>query len=1261
MAPPRDSSPSDSDNPQPDSPPPSAAPTRSPREPERTDATAADRAAPTQGELSSAQLDAGELSAGELSSAELTDPTAALRALDAFRDQAFDDSAPAQDSPADPQPAPSAPPESGLSESLERGFEILGELGRGGFGVVYRARDRVLGREVAIKCSLRGARELSSGERKRILSEARALASVDHPNVVRVYSAGESEEGQIQIVMELLRGKSLYEWVKLNGPASADEAAHIGLKLCGALAALHACKLVHRDVKPANVMRVEGGRIVLLDLGFASELELGPRAAVSEIVGTPLLMAPEQFGRGALLDARADIYALGVTLYWLVSARYPIEGRSPTEIALAVREGRSVPLRDRRPSIPAEFAALIDRATALSPRERFASAGEFERALQRWLGAHTPDVRLDPQPAAAGPNPGSSERTRACTSCGAVRVGDESYCKSCGSMLVYPCPRCTSALDLDARYCSRCGLDVTQWRAAEEHLRAAHTALRRGEFDAARNSLAAAREIQPAHAELPRISSAIEERAKNFALAASAARKAEGERRFEVAREAWSAALQHAPESPDAKAARERAVELARSAALASAVAEVQRASESANWSAARAALAQLERLAGERDASLTQRAREQVAALERRLTAARAAANAAYERRDTEAFETALAQLRSLGETAELLDARDDELDKLRGRDEVLLRLEEGEVPEAVRLLRELRKRLSDWPRVEVAELEKRVLADRSTRLAGAQAELAEVLKSSGLAAGEALVEDLRSLRPGAELLGALEADLARARSRRRAWVVTRNTLAAAALCGLATATVWTLRLLRESGEQVVLAGDGASAPTAPVEMLPGTTPGARASGDWSPIGPQPTVVPPRGPVLSTSAWPTRAVRATQSFGRGVARFRSAAALGLGHSARDFGAAAAELAAERGRAARAAEAERLRLAQAAEAERLRLEQAAEAARLDAERAAAEVAAERPAVASERWRVELDEVLAMGGARDGDGPTLAGRLWSELEAVVTAGFAAWSGPDDELSALSEQIEWQRKLVLAYAGYYGMHADALELRAQVCEELSKWNPCAGLPKIARSLSEPSPAKGAIEAAPFAPATKVWLRAVLELDPELLEQFELDSKGWSVVAVAQDSTRNIPTRLRERTSRQSFVAVARGAQSFYICESKFGPESLRFEPSVCAGLKPAEELLGLMPHAALRCAESLGLVLPTTEEWEFAFTRAPVHSALRATMDSGLIEVCQGRELGELELYLCGPRAFNEAADIACAAYAWRPVQRAVLRRAESAQR
>lgn len=1194
----------------------------------------------TQGLPSGPQPTTVELGAPELIRADLTDPPAALRALEALRGQAFDDAGPLRapdlQAPLEQQPAPTFDPaDSGISENLERGFEILGELGRGGFGVVYRARDRVLGREVAIKCSLRGARELSSGERRRILSEARALASVDHPNVVRVFSAGESDEGQIQIVMELLRGKSLYEWVKLNGPASADEAAHIGLKLCGALAALHARKLVHRDVKPANVMRVEGGRIVLLDLGFASEFELGPRSAPNEIVGTPLLMAPEQFSRGVALDARTDLYALGVTLYWLVSARYPIEGRTHVEIAIAVREGRSVPLRDRRPSIPPEFAALIDRATALSPRDRFASAGEFERALQRWLGAKSPDARADPLAAATGGTPGSSERTRACTSCGAARVGDESYCKSCGSMLVYPCPRCTSALDLDARYCSRCGLDVTEWRAAEEHLRAAHAAMRRGEFDAARGSLAAAREIQPAHAEFARLSAAIEERAKSYALAASAARKAEGERRFEAARQAWSAALQHAPESPDAKSARERVAELARSASIASAVAGVQRACEAANWSAACAALAHLERLAGERDATLATRAREQVGALELRVAATRATADTAYERRDTRAHETACATLRELGEVGELLALRDAELAKLRARDEALQQLERGDVPHALRLLRELRKRASDWPRVEMADLEKRVLAARTALLAAARDELAQVLERSGLESGEAWLDELSTLRPDEELQASLQAILSRARSQRRAWVVIRNSIAATALCGLAVATVWTLRLLRESGERDALAAesDFTSAPaprvdtgelsaangsdsvmhSPPTDETSGSTKGDDTeAGGGATLPPAPPPVPPPGDlsvrsVVHTCAWPAIAIVASRRCLAVVAQTRLGVELVL----------------------------------AAIVEVVR---------------APEPAPPRPPVGTPQWLAEYKMVLTMGGphAGRGEGPTLALRLWNELETGVRAGFSGWTAPGEAVSHLRDQLDWQHRLLDAYPEYLGVHDRVLTLREVVCEELANWAPRDGLASIEGGENAAERAVRWLEAAPLAPQIEAWLRAVLELEPELFKRFEVEPLGWRVVAVSENEPRRIPSRLRQRTTRESFVAVPRGERSYYICESKLGYESLRYEASKSVELKPPVEPRGVLPHAARSWALRHGVGLPTAEEWELARKLAPLYSALGSTMDIGPDELCEGGEAGELEFYVCGPNSFSEPADISSSEYAWRPVQRGVLR-------
>ncbi len=260
-----------------------------------------------------------------------------------------------------------------------QGYELREELGRGSYARVWLALDRTLGREVALKL-IDDDRPLSLHSRERFLAEARVLAALDHPNIVRVHSVGESD-GRLFICLERVVGKTLSEVVAQNGPSSPREAAQIGIDLCRALAELHQKGLVHRDLKPSNVMRATGGRIVLLDFGFARS-----HADRTASGGTPRFMAPEQFDARGEVGPRSDLYALGVMLYWLVTNRYPHEAESFESLREAVLAGAHVPLTDRLPTVPAKFAAIVERALAPA-NTRFESAGAFERALRDFLAS----------------------------------------------------------------------------------------------------------------------------------------------------------------------------------------------------------------------------------------------------------------------------------------------------------------------------------------------------------------------------------------------------------------------------------------------------------------------------------------------------------------------------------------------------------------------------------------------------------------------------------------------------------------------------------------------------------------------------------------------------------------------------------------------------------------------------------------------------------------------------------------------------------
>ena len=264
---------------------------------------------------------------------------------------------------------------------------ILGKIGEGAFGAVYRARDGKLQREVALKL-------LWPATPPRIqrvaLKEARLLARVRHPNVATVYGA-DHIRGRVGLWMELVKGRTLAELLRTHGPFSAREAALVGLDLCRAVAAVHGAGLLHGDIKAHNVMREDGGRTVLMDFGTGKDLNLdrgrqtGP---VNDFAGTPLYLAPEVF-EGQPRTKATDIYSLGVLLYHLVTGSYPVEGRTREDVEAAHRQHQRHHLRDVRPDLPEDFVQAVQCALDPDPRHRYQGAGAFESALARLLGATT--------------------------------------------------------------------------------------------------------------------------------------------------------------------------------------------------------------------------------------------------------------------------------------------------------------------------------------------------------------------------------------------------------------------------------------------------------------------------------------------------------------------------------------------------------------------------------------------------------------------------------------------------------------------------------------------------------------------------------------------------------------------------------------------------------------------------------------------------------------------------------------------------------
>lgn len=268
-------------------------------------------------------------------------------------------------------------------------LEIRELLGEGSFGEVFTAWDPSLHRDVALKLR-RGDAE--SAIARRQIEEARRLARVRHLNVLTIHGV-DVRDGRAGLWTDLIRGRTLEQRLAEHGPLGAHEAALIGLDLCRALAAVHAAGLVHGDVKATNVMREEGGRIVLMDFGSVSEPSAGTSGPRT---GTPRSSAPETL-RGAPLTPAADVYSLGVLLFRLVTGRSPVDAPTLDELLRRHERGERESLRVARPDLPTAFVTAVDRALEPDPARRFADVGALERVLAASL---EPAVGALPAPAA---------------------------------------------------------------------------------------------------------------------------------------------------------------------------------------------------------------------------------------------------------------------------------------------------------------------------------------------------------------------------------------------------------------------------------------------------------------------------------------------------------------------------------------------------------------------------------------------------------------------------------------------------------------------------------------------------------------------------------------------------------------------------------------------------------------------------------------------------------------------------------------------
>ncbi len=251
-------------------------------------------------------------------------------------------------------------------------------MGRGSFGEVYRAFDPTLQRHVALKLLLPG-RLNRDEEVGALLREARAIARVRHPNVVPIYGA-DRHDGRLGFWSDFVHGKTLAEWLPTQGSMGPREAALVGIDVCRAAGAVHAAGLLHRDIKAGNVMREEGGRILLMDFGLTYE-----HGTDGDSSGTPAYMAPELL-LGQPATIASEVYAIGVMLFYLLTTQYPVEGADAAQLRAAHAVGRRRTLLDVRPDLPEALARVVETAISAAPEKRFASTGQMIAALSGAIG-----------------------------------------------------------------------------------------------------------------------------------------------------------------------------------------------------------------------------------------------------------------------------------------------------------------------------------------------------------------------------------------------------------------------------------------------------------------------------------------------------------------------------------------------------------------------------------------------------------------------------------------------------------------------------------------------------------------------------------------------------------------------------------------------------------------------------------------------------------------------------------------------------------
>ncbi|MBI4728365.1 MAG: Stk1 family PASTA domain-containing Ser/Thr kinase [Acidobacteria bacterium] len=270
----------------------------------------------------------------------------------------------------------------GNAKVLSKRYELSRKLGTGGMADVLLGRDRTLGRTVAVKMLLPQFAE-DPHFIARFRREAQSAAALNHPNIVAVYDTG-SDDGINYIVMEFVDGKTLREIIREEGPLLPERAGEVASEVCAALAFAHSRGIVHRDVKPGNIMVTSDGSVKVTDFGIARAMSGESVTQTATVLGTAQYFSPEQ-AEGKPVDHRSDVYSLGIVLYEMLTRQVPFTGSSPVAIAYKHVKESPIPPSRLNPDVPPALEAVVMKALAKNPANRYQTAQELREDILRWL------------------------------------------------------------------------------------------------------------------------------------------------------------------------------------------------------------------------------------------------------------------------------------------------------------------------------------------------------------------------------------------------------------------------------------------------------------------------------------------------------------------------------------------------------------------------------------------------------------------------------------------------------------------------------------------------------------------------------------------------------------------------------------------------------------------------------------------------------------------------------------------------------------